>query len=87
MTCAHSTHSRPCCSAVVSQLTNVLYKGVLSLLFSFMIIWDLPRLGRAGPALKHSRLSFAYGTIGPQLSKFAKLVGQSFEVQVSPGVV
>jgi hypothetical protein len=32
--------------------------------------------------LEHSRLGFAYNTIGPQLSKFSKLVGQSFEVQV-----
>ncbi|KAG5175851.1 hypothetical protein JKP88DRAFT_265686 [Tribonema minus] len=69
------------CSAIVSQLTSVLYKAVLSLLFSLMVVWDLPGLCKAGPALRRSRLGFAYDTIGPQLIKFGKLLGQSFEVQ------
>jgi hypothetical protein len=33
-------------SVIVSQLTAVLYKAVLSLLFSFMVIWDLPGLSK-----------------------------------------
>ncbi|CAM9772774.1 unnamed protein product, partial [Hapterophycus canaliculatus] len=67
-------------SAVVGGLTKVLYKAMLSLLFSFMVIWDLPNLRRGMKALKTSRLGFAYNTISPQAT-FAKLVGQSFEVQ------
>ncbi|CAM9247762.1 unnamed protein product [Laminaria digitata] len=69
------------CRAVVAGLTKVLYKAMVSLLFSFMVIWDLPNLTRGMKALKTSRLAFAYNTISPQVSTFAKLVGQSFEVQ------
>eukprot|EP00752_Nemacystus_decipiens_P005501 g4979.t1 len=75
------------CSAVVGGLTKVLYKSMVSLLFSFMVIWDLPNLRRGVKALKTSRLSFAYNTISPQVSTFAKLVGQSFEVQFTIAVI
>ena len=34
--------------------------GLLSLLFSFMIIWDLPRLGVGVKKLARSRFGFAY---------------------------
>ncbi|CAB1101425.1 unnamed protein product [Ectocarpus sp. CCAP 1310/34] len=75
------------CSTVVGDLTKVLYKAMVSLLFSFMVIWDLPNLRRGVTALKTSRLSFAYNTISPQVSIFAKLVGQSFEVQFTIAVI
>lgn len=41
---------------------------MVSLLFSFMVIWDLPNLRRGMKALKTSRLAFAYNTISPQVS-------------------
>lgn len=67
---------------IVGQLTKVLYKATLSLLFSFMIVWDLPRLRRGMQTVRESnRLRFAYNTVGPQVESFAGLVGQSFEVQ------
>ncbi|CAM9780515.1 unnamed protein product [Ascophyllum nodosum] len=69
------------CSAMVAGLTKVLYKAMVSLLLSFMVIWDLPNLRRGIKDLKTSRLAFAYNTISPQVGTFAKLVGQSFEVQ------
>lgn len=40
---------------------------MVSLLFSFMVIWDLPNLSRGMKALKTSRLGFAYNTISPQV--------------------
>lgn len=107
--------------------------GLLSLLFSFMVIWDLPRLAVGVKKLAHSRFGFAYQVcrqsvlsaptaplpfpfrpttrgqasksshplpfflacildlaslpptytqvLSPQITAFAKLVGQSFEVQ------
>ncbi|CAN0336329.1 unnamed protein product [Pylaiella littoralis] len=75
------------CSTVVGGLTKVLYKAMVSLLFSFMVIWDLPNLRRGMKALKTSRLGFAYNTISPQVGTFAKLVGQSFEVQFTIAII
>lgn len=40
---------------------------MVSLLFSFMVIWDLPNLRRGVRALKTSRLGFGYRTIAPQV--------------------
>eukprot|EP00904_Undaria_pinnatifida_P004221 jgi/Undpi1/137/HiC_scaffold_1.g00137.m2 len=69
-------------SAVCHRRPRQDFRGAMvSLLFSFMVIWDLPNLTRGMKALKTSRLAFAYKTISPQVSTFAKLVGQSFEVQ------
>lgn len=42
-------------------------QAMVSLLFSFMVIWDLPNLRRGMKALKTSRLAFAYNTISPQV--------------------
>lgn len=42
-------------------------QAMVSLLFSFMVIWDLPNLTRGMKALKTSRLAFAYNTISPQV--------------------
>lgn len=42
-------------------------QAIVSLLFSFMVIWDLPNLARGMQALKTSRLSFAYKTISPEV--------------------
>lgn len=42
-------------------------QALVSLLFSFMVIWDLPNLQRGVRALKTSRLGFAYKTISPQV--------------------
>ena len=56
----------------------------MSLLFSFMVIWDLPNLRRGMKALKTSRLGFAYNTISPEVSGCPlKAAVQGFVV--SPG--
>lgn len=54
-----------CCTPHTTQ-------GLVSLLFSFMVIWDLPNLRRGVQALKTSRLGFAYNTIAPQVSKWQR---------------
>ncbi|KAM3570735.1 hypothetical protein VYU27_007205 [Nannochloropsis oceanica] len=66
---------------LLTSSTKLVYKGVLSLLFSFMIIWDLPRLAKGTQRLGKSRFGFAYNVLAPQVAAFGRLVGQSFEVQ------
>eukprot|EP00640_Fibrocapsa_japonica_P001083 CAMPEP_0113933688 /NCGR_PEP_ID=MMETSP1339-20121228/1014_1 /TAXON_ID=94617 /ORGANISM="Fibrocapsa japonica" /LENGTH=433 /DNA_ID=CAMNT_0000935123 /DNA_START=297 /DNA_END=1598 /DNA_ORIENTATION=- /assembly_acc=CAM_ASM_000762 len=66
----------------LSTLTGALSKGVISLLFSFLIIYDLPRLTKGAEMVKKApRLKWAYNVIVPRLTNFARLVGKSFEVQ------
>lgn len=49
-------------------------QGMVSLLFSFMVIWDLPNLRRGMRDLKTSRLGFAYNTISPQVRRLVACV-------------
>lgn len=49
-------------------------QAMVSLLFSFMVIWDLPNLRRGVAALKTSRLGFGYRTIAPQVTKLLPLL-------------
>lgn len=55
---------------------------LLSLVFSFLIIWDLERLKCDVKALKDTRLGLIYETISPMLEKFGTVVGKAFEAQI-----
>lgn len=58
------------CRRLLSQSTSVVYKGILSLLFSSMIIWDLPKLASGVKKLRFSKLGFAYDVLAPQVQHF-----------------
>jgi hypothetical protein len=53
-------------SNLITQSTAALYKGVLSFLFSTIIIWDLPYLEKAVKSLKTSRIGFVYRDVAPR---------------------
>lgn len=61
--------------------TKVVFKAIFSLLFSFMIMWDLPVMANGVRKLKKSRLSFMYDELSPVVTKFATVLGKSFEAQ------
>ena len=61
--------------------TKVIFKAILSLLFSFMIMWDLPVIAAGVRRLKNSRISFMYDELAPVVSKFGSVLGKSFEAQ------
>lgn len=61
--------------------TKVIFKALLSLLFSFMIMWDLPVIAAGVRRLKTSRLSFVYDELAPVVAKFGNVLGKSFEAQ------
>lgn len=61
--------------------TKVIFKAILSLLFSFMIMWDLSVISKGVRRLKNSRLSFMYDELAPVVSKFGSVLGKSFEAQ------
>lgn len=61
--------------------TKVVFKALLSLLFSFMIMWDLPTLAAGVARLRESRVSWLYEELAPVVSKFGSVLGKSFEAQ------
>lgn len=66
---------------LIGASTKVVFKAVLSLVFSFMIMWDLPIVERGVRRLKTSRLSFMYDELVPVVTQFGSVLGKSFEAQ------
>lgn len=66
---------------IIGASTKVIFKAVLSLIFSFMFMWDLPILRRGVRRLKSSRLSFLYEELAPVVAQFGNVLGKSFEAQ------
>ena len=54
----------------------------LGLLFSFLIMLDLPRLTRSVRALRFTRLSAVYEETADSVMLFAKVVGENFRAQI-----
>lgn len=61
--------------------TKVVFKALLSLVFSFMILWDLPRIVKGVRRLKDSRVAFMYKDVVPAITQFGSVLGKSFEAQ------
>ncbi|MCL2282937.1 MAG: AI-2E family transporter [Fibromonadales bacterium] len=54
---------------------------LLSLLFSFLIILDYPRLAHSLSKLEKSRVSFIVQEVKPGIMQFARTLGKAFEAQ------
>lgn len=66
---------------LIGASTKVVFKAILSLVFSFMIMWDLPIVVSGVRRLKTSRLSFMYDELAPVVTQFGSVLGKSFEAQ------
>ena len=62
------------------SLSFVLQLGV-SLILSFMMVWDLPRIARGVSSLRTSRLAPIYNTVAPSLGVFGTLFGKALQCQ------
>ncbi len=54
----------------------------LSLIFGFLILFDLPKMKAGVQGLSRSRLAGAYHEVGPHLASFFHILGKVFEAQV-----
>lgn len=52
---------------------------LLALLFSFLIVLDLPRLTASVRTLKDSKLDFVYREVSGEYRDFANVLGRSLE--------
>ena len=63
-------------------LLSVVSAFLLSLLFSFLIVLDLPALRRGVHSLVHTRVSFIYNEVADSIYNFGKILGQSLQAQL-----
>ncbi len=54
----------------------------LSLLFSFLIVMDLPKLTRQVQGLANTKIGFIYSEVAENIRDFAKVVGRALEAQL-----
>jgi predicted PurR-regulated permease PerM len=68
---------------ILRTSTKVVLKAVFSLIFSFMIMWDLPVIvsGIRRLGSPTSRLRYAYNELVPFVADFGSVLGKSFEAQ------
>jgi predicted PurR-regulated permease PerM len=63
--------------------TKVVVKALFSLVFSFMIMWDLPVMlaGVRRLGSRQSRVRYAYNELAPFFADFGSVLGKAFEAQ------
>ncbi len=60
---------------------------LLSLLFSFLIVLDLPKLSASVRALKDTKIGFIYDEVAPSIYEFASVMGSALEAQLYIAIV
>ena len=64
-----------------STLLAISSQFLLSLLFSFLIVLDLPNLKRGAMSLRRTKLRFVYEEMADSLVRFGVTMGRAFEAQ------
>ncbi len=60
---------------------------LLSLLFSFLIVFDLPDLTRLVTDLENTKLKFFYKEVADNIKNFAEVLGKALEAQLSIAII
>jgi len=63
------------------KIVGIASSFLLSLLFSFLIILDFPRLMRSMAKLEKSRVAFIFQEVKPGIMQFSGMLGKAFEAQ------
>jgi len=61
--------------------TKAVLQTIISLIFAFMLIWDLPGIRRGINGLGQSRLGGAYSEVAPSVGNFGMLLGKALQAQ------
>lgn len=61
---------------------RLMFHFFLSLIFSFLILFDLPRLSEGMRMVRSSRLGAVYEEVTPHLVEFFSILGKVFEAQI-----
>lgn len=65
-----------------SALFAISSQFLLSLLFSFLIVYDLPNLKKGVMSLRDTRLRYVYEEVSDSLIAFGQTMGRAFEAQI-----
>ena len=68
--------------AIVGGIVGITSSFLLSILFSFLIVLDLPKLSRSIKGLASTRLDFIYEEAADNIHQFAKRLGRALEAQL-----
>jgi predicted PurR-regulated permease PerM len=60
---------------------------LLSLLFSFLIVLDFPKLSQSVAELEHTKAGFIYVEVADNIKEFAQVLGRALEAQLSIAMV
>ncbi|MCA8944195.1 MAG: AI-2E family transporter [Planctomycetes bacterium] len=68
--------------SIAGPILNIGSAFLLSLLFSFLIVLDLPKLRRAVQGLADTKLRFIYEEVAGNIHDFGKMLGRALEAQL-----
>ena len=71
----------------VNQSIAVLFQFLLSIILSFLILWDLEGLRRGVQSVATGRTREVYEEIAPSMTSFGVMLGRAFEAQTGIAVV
>lgn len=69
------------------NIVSIASAFALSLLFSFLIVLDLPALSQSVAELQHTKLGFIYAEVADNIQEFAQVLGRALEAQLSIAIV
>jgi len=72
---------------ISSYVLSITSAFLLSLLFSFLIVFDLPNLSASVANLANTKLRFIYIEVADSILDFSRVLGESFEAQLYIGMV
>ena len=75
------THMLETVRGVGSSIVAAVSAFLLSLLFSFLIVLDLPRLTGELKELEHTKVGWVYREVTPSIVSFCRVLGQALEAQ------
>ncbi len=77
--------------AAVKEFVNaslaVLFQFLLSIILSFLILWDLPSLKNGVQSLAREKTAGVYAEIAPGMTAFGVMLGRAFEAQTGIALV
>lgn len=72
---------------VGSDLLGYISSFLLSLLFSFLIVLDLPKIARGISGLAHTKIGFIYDEVADNIRTFGRVLGRALEAQLLIAIV
>ena len=67
---------------IAGNLLGIGSSFLLSLLFSFLIVLDLPKLTRSVNNLRHTKVGFIYEEVADNIKDFGRVLGTALEAQL-----